>query len=172
MFPRCAEAIVAMLGVLKTGAAYLPIDPVWPAARIEFVLSDAAPRVAITTAQLRSRFDGSDLLVIDVNDPSVDTRPATALSNPAPTDIAYFIYTSGTTGMPKGVAIAHHNVAWLTESLNESLPPGQVWSQCHSSAFDYSVWEIWGALLRGRRLVVVPESVAASPDELHALLVA
>ena len=91
---------------------------------------------------------------------------------PAPDNIAYIIYTSGTTGVPKGVAIAHHNVAWLIESLDAGLPPGQVWTQCHSSAFDFSVWEIFGALLRGRRLLVVPESVAGSPEDLHALLVA
>ena len=93
---------------------------------------------------------------------------------PAPDDIAYLIYTSGTTGVPKGVAITHHNVTQLLESLDAGLPPGpaRVWTQCHSLAFDVSVWEICGALLRGGRLVVVPESVAGSPDDFHALLVA
>ena len=80
---------------------------------------------------------------------------------PAPDDIAYLIYTSGTTGVPKGVAITHHNVTQLLESLDAGLPRAGVWSQCHSLAFDVSVWEIFGALLRGGRLVVVPESVAA-----------
>ena len=75
--------------------------------------------------------------------------------------------------MPKGVAITHHNVTQLLESLDADLElAGQVWSQCHSLAFDFSVWEIWGALLRGGRLVVVPESVARSPEDFHALLVA
>ena len=84
------------------------------------------------------------------------------------------IYTSGTTGVPKGVAVTHHNVTQLLESLDAGLPagPGQVWSQWHSLAFDVSVWEIFGALLHGGRLVVVPESVAGSPDDFHALLVA
>ena len=78
---------------------------------------------------------------------------------PAADDIAYLIYTSGTTGVPKGVAITHHNVTQLLESLDAGLPPGpgQVWSQWHSYSFDVSVWEIFGALLRGGRLVVVPE---------------
>ena len=80
---------------------------------------------------------------------------------PAAENIAYIIYTSGTTGTPKGVAVPHRNVTWLIESLDADLPPGQVWTQCHSLAFDFSVWEIWGALLHGGRLVVVPESVAA-----------
>ena len=75
--------------------------------------------------------------------------------------------------MPKGVAITHHNVTRLLASLDAGLQlaPGQVWTQCHSYAFDVSVWEIWGALLHGGRLVVVPESVARSPEDFHALLV-
>ena len=174
LFSRSAEAIVAILAVLKTGAAYLPIDPALPAARIGFMLADAAPIAAITTAGLADRLDGCDLLVIDVERPRLDTQPSTALPAPAPDDIAYLIYTSGTTGVPKGVAITHHNVTQLLESLDAGLPPapGQVWSQCHSLAFDVSVWEICGALLRGGRLVVVPESVARSPEDFHALLVA
>ena len=106
--------------------------------------------------------------------PRIDTQPSTALPAPAPDDIAYLIYTSGTTGVPKGVAITHHNVTQLFDSLDAGLElaPGQVWTQCHSYAFDFSVWEIWGALLHGGRLVVVPESVARSPEDFHALLVA
>ena len=113
LLPRSAEAIVAILAVLKTGAAYLPIDPALPAARIGFMLADAAPIAAITTAELADRLDGHDVLVIDVNDPAVDTQPSTALPAPAPEDIAYIIYTSGTTGVPKGVAVTHHNVTQL-----------------------------------------------------------
>ena len=173
LLERSAEAIVAILAVLKTGAAYLPIDPVLPAARIEFMLDDAAPIAAITTAGLRSRLDGRDLLVIDVDDPAVGSQPSTALPAPAPDDIAHLIYTSGTTGVPKGVAVTHHNVTRLFDCLDVGLElaPGQVWTQCHSLAFDYSVWEIWGALLHGGRLVVVPEEVARSPEDFHSLLV-
>src|ERR1700758_1401660 len=174
LFERSAQAIVAMLAVLKTGAAYLPIDPGLPAARIGFMVADAAPMAAITTAELRSRLDGCDLLVIDVDDPRVDTQPGVALPAPAPEDIAYLIYTSGTTGVPKGVAVTHRNVTQLLASVDGGVPagPGQVWSQWHSLAFDVSVWEIFGALLHGGRLVVVPEVVAGSPEEFHGLLVA
>ena len=173
LLPRTAEAIVAMLAVLKSGAAYVPIDPVVPAARSDFVLGDAAPIAAITTAELRPRLDGHDLRVIDVNDSTVEGRPDTALPGPAPDDIAYLIYTSGTTGTPKGVAIPHRNVTRLLETLDADLElAGQVWSQCHSLAFDFSVWEIWGALLYGGRVAVVPDSVARSAEDFHALLVA
>ena len=171
LFSRCAEAIVAIVAVLKTGAAYLPIDPAHPDARMQFMVADAAPMAAITTTGLADRLDGSDLLVIDVEDPRIDSYPGTGLPAPASDDIAYLIYTSGTTGVPKGVAITHHNVTQQLDSLDAGLPPGQVWTQCHSYAFDYSVWEIWGALLHGGRLVVVPESVTGSPEDFHDVLV-
>ena len=105
-----------------------------PAARIEFMIADAAPIAAITTAGLADRLDGCDLLVIDVDDPRIDTQPCTALPAPAPDDIAHIIYTSGTTGVPKGVAVTHHNVTQLFDSLDVGLElaPGQVWTQCHS----------------------------------------
>ena len=138
------------------------------------MVADAAPIAAITTAGLADRLDGCDLLVIDIDDPRIDSSTrAPRLPAPAPDDIAYIIYTSGTTGVPKGVAVTHHNVTQLFDSLDAGLElaPGQVWTQWHSYAFDFSVWEIWAALLHGGRLVVVPESVARSPEDFHALLV-
>ncbi len=171
LFSRSADAIVSILAVLKSGAAYLPIDPALPADRLAFMLADASPIAAITTAELRSRLDGHDLVVIDVDDPRIPGYPCTGAPAPAPDDVAYVIYTSGSTGVPKGVAVAHGNVTGLFGSPDAALAPGQAWTQCHSYAFDFSVWEIWGALLHGGRLVVVPESVAASPDEFHAMLI-
>ena len=171
LMSRSAEAIVAILAVLKTGAAYVPIDPGLPAARIGFLLADAAPLAAVTTTGLAERLDGCDLVVIDINDPRISDYPGTGLPAPAPEDVAYLMYTSGTTGTPKGVAITHHNVTQLIDSLDVHLERAGVWSQCHSLAFDFSVWEIFGALLGGGRLVVVPEAVVRSPEELHAVLV-
>ena len=105
--------------------------------------------------------------------PRIDTYPCTALPAPAPEDIAYLIYTSGTTGVPKGVAVTHRNVTQLLESLHAgSAGRGRCGRSGTRYAFDVSVWEILGALLHGGRLVVVPESVAGSPDDFHALLVA
>ncbi|MFV8165504.1 amino acid adenylation domain-containing protein [Mycobacterium sp. 134] len=173
MVPRCADAIVAMLAVLKTGAAYLPIDPAVPLARLSFMIADAAPIVAVTTSELRPRLDGLDVSVIEADSAADGVGHAAELHAPVPGDVAYAIYTSGTTGTPKGVAVTHHNVTRLFDSLDVGLAsaPGQVWTQCHSYGFDYSVWEIWGALLHGARLVVVADSVAASPRDLHELVI-
>ncbi|OBA58466.1 non-ribosomal peptide synthetase [Mycobacterium sp. 1100029.7] len=174
LFPRSAEAIIAMVAVLKAGAAYLPIDPVMPDARLEFMLGDATPVAAMTNPVLRARFEGAELAVIDVDDPDLVIPSDVTLPSAAPEDLAYMIYTSGTTGVPKGVAITHGNATSLLESPDPGAPtgPGQVWSQWHSYSFDVSVWEIFSALLHGARLVVVPESAAASAHELRDLLVA
>ena len=168
LLPRGVQAITAILAVLKTGAAYLPLDSTHPDARVALLLADATPVAAITTAALAPRLTGHDLVIVDVDDPRVDTYPDTALPAPDADNLAYLIYTSGTTGTPKGVAITHRNVTQLFTSFNAALrpAPGQVWSQCHSYAFDFSVWEIWGALLHGGRLVVVPEATAG-PRPAH-----
>ncbi len=165
-----------MLAVLKAGGAYLPIDPVLPDARIEFMLADAAPTAAIVTSGLADRLAGAPCRSL-MSVISRMRRFAPSTVCPAPhcprrgaDDIAYIIYTSGTTGVPKGVAISHRNVTGLLGSPDTFLA-GQTWTQWHSYAFDASVEEIWGALLHGGRLVVVPESVARSPEDLQNLLV-
>ncbi|WP_156750062.1 non-ribosomal peptide synthetase, partial [Mycobacterium sp. E2479] len=171
LLARSAKTVVAMLAVLKTGAAYVPIDPAHPDARIKFMVADAEPVAAVATADLRPRLDGYDLHVIDIDDRRIASYPDASLPAPAPDDIAYLIYTSGTTGVPKGVAVSHRNVTQLLQVLDTYLATPGVWTQCHSYGFDSSVWEIFGSLLTGGRLVVVPEDVASSPEDLHALLV-
>ncbi|WP_036507607.1 non-ribosomal peptide synthetase, partial [Nocardia aobensis] len=172
LMQRSAQAITAIAAVLETGAAYLPIDPEHPRARIEFMLTDATPSAVITTADLAGRLDGIDVTVIDIDDPALDTQPSTPLPAPSPDTIAYLIYTSGTTGVPKGVAATHHNVTQLLVPLDVTPASEQVWAQCHSLAFDVSVWEIWGALLHGGRLVVIPDSITRSPNDFHDVLAA
>jgi amino acid adenylation domain-containing protein len=173
LLERSAQAVIAIMAVLKTGAAYVPLDPALPDARLAFMLSDAGPAAVITTAGLTERLNGHGVVVIDADDPRIAAQPNTGLPMPASDDIAYLIYTSGTTGAPKGVAITQGNLTQLIMSLDGGLPASseQVWSHWHSYAFDFSVWEIWGALLRGGRLVVVPEHVALSPKDFHDVLV-
>ncbi|MDX6241971.1 MAG: hypothetical protein QOG10_6818, partial [Kribbellaceae bacterium] len=128
LLSRSAEAVAAIMAVLKTGAAYLPIDPGLPSARIGFMLADAAPIAVITTAEWGDRLGGFDGVVVDVNDPRIDAEPGTGLPAPSPDEIAYLIYTSGTTGVPKGVGLTHANVTRLLASLNGGLPAAGAWS--------------------------------------------
>ncbi|KAA1243787.1 amino acid adenylation domain-containing protein, partial [Mycobacterium simiae] len=128
---------------------------------------------AVSTHKLAHRLDGHGLTVVDIGDALSGALSSTGLPFPAADNIAYLIYTSGSTGVPKGVAISHRNVTELVSASTSFTPTaGQTVTQWHSYGFDVSVWEIWGALLTGARLVVVPEAVSRSPEDLHALLVA
>ncbi|BBZ68362.1 hypothetical protein MINS_37910 [Mycolicibacterium insubricum] len=175
LLPRSADAITAILAVLKTGAAYVPVDPGHPDERVGFVFGDAGPVAVVTTAGLRDRVAGFDVPIIDIEDPVIAEQPVTPVEGgPVVDDVAYLIYTSGTTGKPKGCAITHRSVVELLGPLQAELGSGsgQVWSQCHSLAFDFSVWEIWGALLCGGQVVVAPDEVVRAPEDLYSLLVA
>ncbi len=175
LLSRSVEAIASILAVLKTGAAYLPIDPALPAARIGFMLADAAPVAAITTAELATRLDGCDLPVVDVGDiwaPAGGTEPSTALPAPGPDNIAYIIYTSGTTGNPKGVAVTHTGIADLVSSHAERLGSTAESRilQFAPLIFDASVTNMWWALLTGAA-AVIPDTAQALPgDELIDLI--
>ncbi|MEV6325910.1 amino acid adenylation domain-containing protein [Nocardia sp. NPDC051787] len=172
LLPRSLDAIVAILAVLKTGAAYVPIDPAYPDQRIGFIIGDAAPVLAVTTSQLSPRLADHGMAFVRTDDPAIRRYPGSPLPHPISEAPAYLIYTSGTTGTPKGVTITHAAVSNLFRAAAQHLTlERQVWSQFHSYAFDVSVWEIWGALLHGGKLVVVPESVVRSPAEFLRLLI-
>ncbi len=187
LLPRSIELVVAVLAVLKTGAGYLPIDPGYPRARITFMVDDAKPACAIMAAD-QDRGDGLPLPAaaarIVLGDPDtarlLDEQPDrdprdSARTHPLrPMNTAYVIYTSGSTGRPKGVLVPHHNVLRLLAETEHwfGFCAEDVWSLCHSYAFDFSVWELWGALAYGGRLVVVPLQVNRTPRELLRLLVA
>ncbi|MER6470635.1 non-ribosomal peptide synthase/polyketide synthase [Streptomyces collinus] len=177
--PRSGDQVVAILAVLKTGAAYLPIDPATPAERIGHLLADAAPVALVTTTATAARTDGNGVpaLLLDEPDTEADLarRPATGPAparRPLPESPAYAIYTSGSTGRPKGVVIPHANVVRLFTRTRHwfGFGPDDVWTMFHSYAFDFSVWELWGPLLHGGRLVVVPDETARSPEDFLRLL--
>ena len=171
LLERSAQAVVAMLAVLKTGAAYLAIDPALPDARIGFMVQDAAPSAVISTAGLAERLHGYEVAVIEVDDPAVATQPDTGLAAPAAEDIAYLIYTSGTTGTPKGVAVSHRNLAHLAESMPPELPRRRCGRSAIRMLSTFRCGRSGRALLGGARLVVAPEAVTRSPEDFHALLV-
>ncbi|MFP8960444.1 amino acid adenylation domain-containing protein, partial [Streptomyces nanhaiensis] len=178
---RGMRLLPALLAVLKTGAAYLPLDPGHPAERLRLVMDDAAPVLLLTETGLARHLTGGVPAVV-LDDPAVEAdlaaRPAGRLTDterPGPTspsDIAYIIHTSGSTGRPKGVPVPHANVVRLFAAAAERFDFGEtdVWTLFHSYAFDFSVWEIWGALLHGSRLVVVPYAVSRSPGDFLRLL--
>ncbi|MBW4720371.1 non-ribosomal peptide synthetase [Saccharothrix obliqua] len=171
---RSVDLIVAVLAVLKAGAAYVPVDPDNPAGRVAFVLSDS--EVALTVAVIRTADALADwagpVLWSDADegdDPGVVEFPPTAAE---PSDVAYVIYTSGSTGTPKGVEVEHRSAVALVEQVGElyEVDEFDVWTMFHSIAFDFSVWEVWGALLFGCKLVVVPAQVTRTPALVLDLL--
>lgn len=126
LLPRSAEAIIAILAVLKSGAAYLPMDTAHPDARLRFMLHDAKPVAAVTTSALHTRLTGTGIPLLDID--ACDTGASAPIRPPVPDDLAYLTYTSGTTGVPKAVAVTHRNVTQLLECPHPELPasPGQV----------------------------------------------
>ncbi|MFD9409134.1 amino acid adenylation domain-containing protein [Streptomyces sp. NPDC059989] len=166
---RTTELVVAMIGVLKAGAAYVPTDPAYPADRLVHTAQDAGLALVITRAP---EYPGGAGTAV-TPDELTAAAPARALPEAgSPDDPAYVIYTSGSTGRPKGVVVPHRNVVALIDATREEygLGPDDTWSFFHSGAFDFSVWEIWGCLLTGGRLVVVPYLVSRDPEEFRDLL--
>jgi amino acid adenylation domain-containing protein len=161
--------------VLKAGAAYVPLDPHYPNKRLSYMLEDSAVPVLLTQQKLREKMDYSNAKVVSLDEEwpvissySTQNLPALAL----PDNLMYIIYTSGSTGKPKGSLITHANAARLFEATNTwyKFSEADVWTMFHSYAFDFSVWELWGALRYGGTLVIVPTQVTQSPEELYDLL--
>jgi amino acid adenylation domain-containing protein len=173
---RSLDLVVAIVGVLKAGGAYIPLDPDYPADRLAFVLRDAAPPVLLTQEELLSHLPPHLGRTVCLNGDAVELegRSAENLEPLAtPENLAYVIYTSGSTGQPKGVRVEHRNVSRLFSATDEwfGFGPEDTWLLFHSYAFDFSVWELWGALLHGGRLVVPPLWTTRAPDAIAQLLV-
>ncbi|HEX8355027.1 MAG TPA: amino acid adenylation domain-containing protein, partial [Pyrinomonadaceae bacterium] len=174
-FERSVEMVVGLLAVLKAGGCYLPLDPAYPADRLAFMLEDSGARLLLTGRGLDGLPPAGRARVICPDDEPAAVEeqgggnlpPTVAADNPA-----YVIYTSGSTGQPKGVVVTHANVARLFEATEHWYQFGErdVWTMFHSFAFDFSVWEIWGALLYGGRLVIVPHAVSRTPEAFHEML--
>ncbi|MFE0420828.1 AMP-binding protein, partial [Streptomyces tendae] len=157
---RSIDLVVSLLAVLKAGGTYLPIEPTQPDQRIRRIIADAGVNLVLS-AEI-------------VDDPAVSAFSDSPLPdmNIQASQAAYVIYTSGSTGVPKGVVVTHASVVSLVLSAGRrfAFSPSDVWSWFHSFAFDVSVWEIWGALVHGTRLVVVDFEVSRSPAEFRQLL--
>jgi amino acid adenylation domain-containing protein len=167
--------VVGLLGILKAGGAYVPLDPSYPKERLALLLEDAQAHVLITQDQFIEHLPTGDATVICL-DRGWGEISSESENNPVPLaiseNLAYVIYTSGSTGVPKGVLITHRNVVRLFCATDSwfHFGPDDVWTLFHSYAFDFSVWELWGALLHGGRVVIVSFEVSRSPQEFYELL--
>ena len=172
---RGMDAIVAMLAILKAGGAYVPIDPMYPPERRSFICEDSGAAFVITSAALAPGLACVPQLALDSPE-SVEELGRAPVSSPgvsvSPIGLAYIIYTSGSTGRPKGCMISHANVVRLMQATEDryGFSSGDCWTVFHSFAFDFSVWEVWGALLHGGRAVIVPFMASRSPAQLVDLI--
>ncbi len=172
---RSVEIVIGLLGILKAGCAYVPLDPSYPQERIQYLLDDSGTHILITQMHLLEKIPAhiDNVICLDNETPihtgSSKTNP---VNYATPANLAYIIYTSGSTGQPKGVQITHENVLRLFEAseMQFNVTSQDTWTLFHSYAFDFSVWEIWGALLYGGRLVVVPYHISRTPEAFYQLL--
>ncbi len=172
---RSLEMVIGILGILKAGGAYLPLDPASPRDRLAFIIKDSKAPILVTQAAQRELVQdiGAEVVLIDQDWPAIAQESTADLeTGVGPENLIYVIYTSGTTGRPKGVLVTHRNVARLFSETRDWYRFGadDVWTLFHSFAFDVSVWELWGALLHGGRIVIVPYLVSRTPSEFIALV--
>ncbi|HEY9768034.1 MAG TPA: amino acid adenylation domain-containing protein [Coleofasciculaceae cyanobacterium] len=172
---RSLDTVIGLMGILKAGGAYVPLDPAYPQDRIAYSIADSQIAVLLTNEQHLANLPQTQARVVCLNRDwhIISSNSVENLSNQTePSNLAYVIYTSGTTGKPKGVLIEHHNVCRLFTATQSwyNFSCTDVWTMFHSYAFDFSVWEFWGALLYGGRLVIVPYLVSRSPDSFYQLL--
>ena len=172
---RSLEMVIGILGILKAGGAYVPLDPLYPEERLAMLVDDCGPAVVVAQRAVADKLPSRDLTLLFIED-ALEGFARAKRENPqcgaTPEDLAYVIYTSGSTGKPKGVMVTHRSVVRLFQQTQPwfGFCSDDVWTLFHSFAFDFSVWELWGALLYGGRLVIVPYWLSRSPEQFVDVL--
>ncbi|ALE98111.1 D-alanine--poly(phosphoribitol) ligase subunit 1 [Serratia marcescens] len=167
---RGLPMLVGLLGILKAGGAYVPLDPAYSGERLQYILADSAPVLLLADELGRQALGDCEVPVLALEQPLRGESDDLQDVGVRPAHLAYVIYTSGSTGKPKGVMVEHRQVARLFSATNAwfNFSAADRWCLFHSFAFDFSVWEIWGAWLYGGQLFIVPQAIARSaPDFYH-----
>ncbi len=168
---RSIDLVVGLLGILKAGGAYVPLDPNYPPDRLAHILDQAAPCLIVTRQSLHKGLPetAAEFIDIDSSGDADTTNPGVAVTAD---HLCYLIFTSGSTGLPKGVMVTHHNVARLFTTISKQIEfrKDDIWTLFHSYAFGYSAWELFGSLLHGAHLVIVPDELRGDPAGLYELL--
>ncbi|WP_207266386.1 non-ribosomal peptide synthetase [Pseudomonas sp. GW101-3H06] len=171
---RAMPLVVGLLAILKAGGAYVPLDPQYPAERLSYMIDDSGIALLLTQSHLIDGLPARDgVQVLDLSSLQLDAYSSDNLPTLAtPDNLAYVIYTSGSTGRPKGALLSHGNVGRLLTATAAEFNFGadDVWTLFHSYAFDFSVWELFGSLCTGGRLVIVPYYISREPQAFHRLL--
>ncbi len=171
---RAMPLVVGLLAILKAGGAYVPLDPQYPAERLNYMIEDSGIALLLTQDHLLDGLPARDgVQVLDLTSLQLDGYASDNLAPlSTPDNLAYVIYTSGSTGRPKGALLSHGNVGRLLRATAAEFNFGadDVWTLFHSYAFDFSVWELFGSLCTGGRLVIVPYDISREPQAFHRLL--
>lgn len=171
LMEKSARAIISALGILKAGGAYMPLDPSYPAERLEFMIADSHAPIVITDGDLFGVKKSEQVRIVDLGSDLIGNADAPNVAV-SPENLAYIIYTSGTTGKPKGAMIFHRNVVrlFLNDKCLYDFTEKDVWVMFHSFCFDFSVWEMYGALLFGGRLIIITKDFARDTFKFMKLL--
>ncbi len=171
LMDRSPETVIGMLGILKAGGAYLPVDVDYPRERKEYLIKDSGASLILTEKRLETK-DEYPVSKVYIDDSKKFSGKSCPLSRNSPSDLCYIIYTSGTTGNPKGVMVEHRNVVRLffNEAFQFDFDSSDVWTMFHSHCFDFSVWEIYGALLFGGKVIIIPKETAQNMEDYLDIL--
>lgn len=172
---RTVRTVVAILGILKAGGCYVPIELAYPPERVRFILEDSQSLLVVTESHLAAKATLGEgrVVALDADWKALQGANGDAIdSGVSPDSAAYVIYTSGSTGIPKGVIVTHENVVRLFTATEDwyHFDENDVWTVFHSFGFDFSVWELWGALFYGGQAIVVDYSISRSPEQFYQLV--